>query len=105
MASRRADTAFDPKIPDKAYFRIGEVARIASVATSVLRFWETQFRILKPEKTRTNQRVYARDDVEMVLRIRSLLYDRGFTIDGARRHLATRGAAKLPGDLVARLKK
>jgi DNA-binding transcriptional MerR regulator len=85
MASRKARSS--PEIPDKAYFRIGEVAELAGVAPSVLRFWETQFRTLKPEKTRTNQRVYARRHVELALEIRTLLYDRGFTIAGARRHL------------------
>ena len=75
------------EIPDKPYFKIGEVAEIAGVAPSVLRFWETEFRALKPETTRTNHRVYARKHVELVLRIRELLYERGFTIAGARESL------------------
>jgi len=74
-------------IPDKPYFKIGEVAEIAAVAPSVLRFWETEFPALRPEKTRTNQRVYARKHVDIVLRIRELLYERGFTIAGAREKL------------------
>ena len=77
----------DPRIPDKQYFRIGEVAGIAEVEPYVLRFWETEFTTLKPQKTRTNQRMYSRKDVEHVLRIRDLLYEEGYTISGARKAL------------------
>jgi len=77
----------DPRIPDKQYFRIGEVAGIAEVEPYVLRFWETEFSSLKPQKTRTNQRMYSRKDVEHVLRIRDLLYEEGYTISGARKAL------------------
>lgn len=77
----------DPRIPDKQFFRIGEVAGIAEVETYVLRFWETEFTSLKPQKTRSNQRMYSRKDVEQVLRIRDLLYEEGYTISGARRQL------------------
>jgi DNA-binding transcriptional MerR regulator len=77
----------DPRIPDKQYFRIGEVAAIAGVETHVLRFWETEFRSLKPQKNKTNRRLYSQRDVETVLRIRDLLYEKGFTIPGARRQL------------------
>jgi DNA-binding transcriptional MerR regulator len=77
----------DPRIPDKQFFRIGEVAAIAGVETHVLRFWETEFRSLKPQKNKSNRRLYSRDDVETVLRIRDLLYEKGFTIPGARRQL------------------
>src|SRR5262245_37800915 len=87
MGSPKARTG-PPQVPDKPYFKIGEVAAIAGVAASVLRFWETQFRSLRPEKTRTNQRVYARKHVELALRIKELLYDRGYTIAGAKRRLA-----------------
>ena len=76
-----------PGLPDKQYFRIGEVAEIAEVEPYVLRFWETEFGSLKPKKTRSNQRMYSRKDVEQVLRIRDLLYEEGFTISGARRQL------------------
>ncbi len=72
------------EIPDKLYFRIGEVARLCGVATSVLRFWETEFPQLKPNKGGTGQRLYRRRDVEMALRIKRLLYDEGYTIPGAR---------------------
>ena len=77
----------DPRIPDKEYFRIGEVAEIAGVEPYVLRFWESEFARLRPSKTRTSQRVYSRRDVSLVLRIRDLLYEDGYTIAGARRQL------------------
>jgi len=78
----------DPRIPDKQYFRIGEVAEIADVEPYVLRFWETEFSTLKPQKSKSNQRLYSRKDVEHALAIRDLLYEEGFTIAGARRKLA-----------------
>ena len=80
------------RVPDKPYFKIGEVADIVGVKASVLRYWETEFRSIKPEKTRTNQRVYTRKGVERILRIRELLYDQGFTIAGARKRLREPGA-------------
>jgi DNA-binding transcriptional MerR regulator len=72
------------EIPDKLYFRIGDVARICEVPAYVLRFWETEFPQLKPNKGGTGQRLYRKRDVEMALRIKSLLYDQGYTIPGAR---------------------
>ncbi len=74
-------------IPDKLYFRIGEVSELCDLPAYVLRFWETEFPQLKPVKSSTGQRMYRRKDVENVLRIRQLLYDEGFTIAGARQHL------------------
>jgi DNA-binding transcriptional MerR regulator len=74
-------------IPDKQYFKIGEVAEIAGVEPYVLRYWETEFKAIRPEKTRSNQRLYRRRDVETVLQIKKLLYDEGFRIDGAKRRL------------------
>ena len=71
-------------IPDKLYFRIGEVARLCEVPAYVLRFWESEFPQLKPNKGGTGQRLYRRRDVEMALRIKILLYDEGYTIPGAR---------------------
>ncbi|HEY4010631.1 MAG TPA: MerR family transcriptional regulator [Acidobacteriaceae bacterium] len=73
-----------PEIPDKLYFRIGDVARLCEVPAYVLRFWETEFPQLKPNKGGTGQRLYRKRDVEMTLRIKSLLYDQGYTIPGAR---------------------
>ena len=72
------------EIPDKLYFRIGEVARICEVPAYVLRFWESEFQQLKPNKSGTGQRLYRKRDVEMALRIKRLLYDEGYTIPGAR---------------------
>ena len=72
------------EIPDKLYFRIGEVARLCDVPPYVLRFWEGEFPQLKPNKGGTGQRLFRRRDVEMALRIKSLLYDEGYTIPGAR---------------------
>src|SRR5438128_7011031 len=74
-------------IPEKLYFRIGEVARLSRLPAYVLRFWETEFPLLKPVKGSTGQRMYRRRDVENVLRIKHLLYDQGFTIAGARQQL------------------
>ncbi|HEX4155707.1 MAG TPA: MerR family transcriptional regulator [Acidobacteriaceae bacterium] len=73
-----------PEIPDKLYFRIGDVALLCEVPAYVLRFWETEFPQLKPNKGGTGQRLYRKRDVEMALRIKSLLYDQGYTIPGAR---------------------
>jgi DNA-binding transcriptional MerR regulator len=72
------------EIPDKLYFRIGDVARICAVPAYVLRFWESEFPQLKPNKGGTGQRLYRKRDVELALRIKRLLYDEGYTIPGAR---------------------
>ena len=79
------------EIPDKLYFRIGEVARLAGIKPYVLRFWETEFPTLGPKKTGTGHRLYRRRDVELVLEIKRLLYEKRFTIEGARKTLETRG--------------
>lgn len=78
-------------IPDKPYFKIGEAARICGVKPHVLRFWETEFRSLKPQKSRSQQRVYRRKDLEHLLRIRHLLYEERFTIEGAKTRLRELG--------------
>ncbi len=83
-----------PEIPDKLYFRIGDVARLCEVPTYVLRFWETEFPQLKPNKGGTGQRLYRRRDVELALRIKSLLYDQGYTIPGARQVFKNEAAAR-----------
>lgn len=77
----------DALLPDKLYFRIGEVARLSGLPTHVLRFWETEFPQLRPHKGGTGQRLYRKRDVEMVLEIKRLLYEQKFTIPGARRIL------------------
>lgn len=77
-------------IPNKLYFKIGEVARLTGVKPYVLRYWETEFTGLGPKKSGTNQRQYRRKDVELVLEIKRLLYEKRFTIEGARKHLGLR---------------
>src|SRR5215469_4650129 len=86
-------------IPEKLYFRIGEVARLCRLPAYVLRFWETEFPQLKPVKSSTGQRMYRQRDVENVLRIKKLLYEEGFTILGARQQLKSESkpAAKQTG--------
>ncbi len=78
-------------IPDKLFFKIGEVCEIVGVQAHVLRYWETEFSMLQPQKNRSGQRTYRRKDVEMALRIKELLYQEGFTIAGAKRRLAGEG--------------
>ncbi len=82
--------AAETEIPDKLYFRIGDVARLAGIKPYVLRFWETEFPALGPRKSGTGHRLYRRKDVEMVLEIKRLLYVQRFTIEGARKFLETR---------------
>jgi DNA-binding transcriptional MerR regulator len=94
------------RIPEKLFFRIGEVCDLIKVQPHVLRYWETEFPMLAPQKNRAGQRVYRRKDVEMVLRIRDLLYEEKFTIAGAKKRLLDemRGGsvrAKLAEDLAA----
>ena len=76
------------EIPEKLYFRIGEVSELTQTKSYVLRFWETEFPMLKPVKSRTGHRLYRREDVQTVLEIKRLLYDKGFTIEGARKELS-----------------
>jgi DNA-binding transcriptional MerR regulator len=77
----------DSRIPEKLFFKIGEVCELIKVQPHVLRYWETEFPMLAPQKNRAGQRVYRRKDVEMVLRIRDLLYEEKFTIAGAKKKL------------------
>jgi DNA-binding transcriptional MerR regulator len=79
-----------PEIPDKLYFRIGEVAKLAGIKPYVLRFWESEFSGLGPKKSGTGQRLYRRKDVELVLEIKRLLYEKRFTIEGARKVLESK---------------
>ena len=76
-------------IPEKLFFKIGEVCELAGVQAHVLRYWETEFPMLAPQKNRAGQRTYRRRDVEMALRIKELLYDEQYTIAGAKKKLAT----------------
>ena|SRR5438874_13674291 len=74
-------------IPDKLFFRIGEVSKLLCVEPYVLRFWETEFRAIAPKKTGKGHRLYRRKDVELLLQIKDLLYQKRFTIEGARQFL------------------
>ena len=78
------------QIPNKLYFKIGEVSEITGIKPYVLRYWESEFNIVKPSKTRTNQRLYRRKEVELILEIKRLLYDEKFTIAGAKQVLMER---------------
>lgn len=93
----RASRAGSP-IPDKLYFRIGEVAALAGVPAYVLRYWQTEFPHLQPKKSGSGQRLYRQREVELVLRIRDLLYRDRFTIAGARRELAREERGGAPDD-------
>lgn len=88
--------AADPEIPNKLYFRIGEVAKLAGIKPYVLRFWESEFSGLGPKKSGTGQRLYRRKDVELVLEIKRLLYEKRFTIEGARKMLEAKPKREAP---------
>ena len=92
-----------PAIPDRLYFKIGDVARICAVEPYVLRFWETQFPQLRPGKSGTGQRLYRRRDVELALEIKRLVHGEGYTISGAKQALShnPRPTAPLPEPVVA----
>jgi DNA-binding transcriptional MerR regulator len=79
------------QLPDKLFFRIGEVAEIVGVEPHVLRYWETEFKAIRPEKSRKGQRVYSRRDVDTLLRVKDLLYGHRYTIAGAKRKLRSEG--------------
>ena len=86
-------------IPDKLYFRIGEVSKITGLPTHVLRFWESEFSRIRPKRTASDQRLYIRRDIELILHIKNLLYERKFTIQGARQYLSARtGKKKIPAN-------
>jgi DNA-binding transcriptional MerR regulator len=93
-SNARKPVAGEVVIPDKLYFRIGEVSRLLSLPSYVLRFWETEFPQLKPSKSSTGQRMYRKVDVEHALEIKKLLYEQGFTIAGARQQLRAEAKRK-----------
>lgn len=78
----------EPRIPDKVYFRIGEVSDLVGVETHVLRFWESEFPVIRPHRTKSNQRLYRKKDIETLLQIRELLHNQGYTIAGAQKILS-----------------
>ena len=82
----------EQKLPVKLYYRIGEVSEIVGVEPHVLRYWETEFRSIRPQKSRKGQRIYSRRDVDKLLKVKELLYSHGFTIAGARKRLREGGA-------------
>jgi len=84
------DAEETPRIPDRLYFRIGDVSDLLGVEPYVLRFWETEFPMLQPKKGKTGHREYKRKDVELLLEIKRLLYHEGFTISGARKAIRER---------------
>jgi DNA-binding transcriptional MerR regulator len=87
------------EIPDdKTYFRIGEVSRIIGVEPYVLRYWESEFPQIRPERADSNQRTYQKKDLELILEIKRLLYEEKLTIEGARRRLKQRRAKRVPVD-------
>lgn len=91
-----------PGIPEKTYYKIGEVASIAELKTSVLRFWEAEFPFLSPEKSSTGQRLYTKQTIDLVLQIKQLLYQEKYTIEGVRKKLATgkKGSRTKEADVV-----
>ena len=92
-----SSAALTTAIPDKSLFRIGEVSRLTATKAFVLRYWETEFPTLQPVKSSSGHRMYRREDIETVFEIKRLLYDEGFTIAGARRHLAEQSGIAEPG--------
>ena len=94
------------ELPDKFYFKIGEVSKITGLPGHVLRFWETEFRRVRPRRTDAGQRSYTKKDIELILEIKHLLYDRKYTIAGARNYLNARGKSGpvLSAELVAELR-
>jgi DNA-binding transcriptional MerR regulator len=96
IAAGAGQDAAVPEIPEKLYFRIGEVAKLAGIKPYVLRFWEAEFPSLGPKKSPTGHRLYRRKDVEQVLEIKRLLYDRRYTIEGARKFLEDRTKTDKP---------
>jgi DNA-binding transcriptional MerR regulator len=106
----------EPRLGSKIFYKIGEVSRLTELPAYVLRFWESQFSFLKPKKSRGNQRLYVRQDIETILEIKRMLYDEGHTLAGVKRYWIRRGRAasrphtpkemakKLRGDLQAIVK-
>lgn len=97
------------ELPDKLYFKIGEVAKLAGVKQHVLRYWESEFPSIRPQKSKSNQRLYRRKDVEAVLAIKNLLYQKKFTIEGAKKYLKDEGVdsampAVDPRDVVTKVR-
>ena len=93
-AVERADEPDGSSAGDKRYYRIGEVSRIAGVKPYVLRYWESEFRFMAPQKSRSQQRLYRRRDIDLILLVKKLLYEQRFTIAGARKKLREMGVGR-----------
>ena len=87
-------------LPDKLFYKIGEVAEVVGVRTSVLRFWESEFSFLKPVKSSSGQRLYSKNEVDLLLQVRNLLYDEKFTIEGVKKRITSKGKLIRPDDLL-----
>ena len=94
-------TDLERELPVKLYYRIGEVSDIVGVEPHVLRYWETEFRSIRPQKSRKGQRIYSRRDVDKLLKVKELLYSQGFTIAGARKRMREGGAEPVAAPVVA----
>ncbi|MFO8112194.1 MAG: MerR family transcriptional regulator [Desulfosalsimonadaceae bacterium] len=86
----------EPNIPDKLYFKIGEVTDITGLAGYILRFWESEFTSIRPGRSESGQRLYRKKDIEEILKIKHLLYVKKFTIQGAKKHLKSRNPQSSP---------
>lgn len=84
------------ELPDKMYFKIGEVSSLTDVEPYILRYWESEFKLIKPYRTKTNQRLYRKKDVEAILKIKKMLYEQKFTIAGAKKKLKESSPEKVP---------
>ena len=89
-----------PILPDKLYYKIGEVADVLQIRTSVLRFWESEFSFLRPEKSTTGQRLYTKKEVELIFQVKRLLYDEKFTTEGVRKRISPKGKLINSDDLL-----
>ena len=89
------------EIPDKLYFKIGEVSKLACVAPHVLRYWESEFKEIQPKRANSNQRLYRREDVVIVLLIKALLHEQGYTLIGAKKFLADKNKTVTVGNETA----
>ncbi|MFO7555151.1 MAG: MerR family transcriptional regulator [Desulfobacterales bacterium] len=90
----QSDTPYQTELPDKLYFKVGEVSSIVGVPAYVLRFWESEFKKINPKRTPSGQRLYRKRDVELILWIKHLLYEKKFTIEGAKQHLKSMSSEK-----------
>lgn len=86
----------DKLIPDKMYFKISEVSKLTGLEPYILRYWETEFKMIKPMRTKTNQRLYRKKDVELIFKIKRMLYEDGFTIAGTRKKLEEESSKDTP---------